>query len=627
MALIPRATFDWDLYDHFAKAFCLANPKFVRSAIEDYIRPVFQHGDIVLEVECGSNNGYMYLSKLCQGSRGACIYYQGSWLTPNEFQFLSGRETAKDWKRSIRHCGKSMKLLLNKGILTSHPIACDCNSCRNSARMNRCRLLNPYASKHRIASFIDRFKVYHSNSILQVEGMAPSINGGKIDTSSRMEENRDEKKGESFKRITEENTDSDSATNDTLLADNCKDSNKLLDKESMAAVPPKHRRKKVSSRASMTMPVKTERASPEIDRQLPTPNGSSRSGSPRSPIDPVFRPSPFPGTPPNVQSGQERLSPPRINSKSEGQMPIRNYSDFMRSLAAKYNSSSSNQPTNDYYAAGRGNYFPHFDPRFSSIKPTNPALLGLNTLGQAAAVAAAIHSKKEDVDKKCQSINFNATGPLLNPASVPMHLLNQASFGHYQMMDMSSTQALLNIVRSASSQSNHSDTRSTPKRNLESPVATSTPLDLSSMQNKKPRLDDSGNDSIQGREDIKSELLRETPVNEGTGDAGSCQGHCEEAAKEMSTWSIETVSTFVANIDLCSEYADVFKEHSIDGTALPLLTDEHLTTKLNMKLGPALKLKSTIAQKLGHCPVCLHCAHCHSSPEKKFFRNNYGLGL
>ena len=135
MALIPRATFDWDLYDHFAKAFCLANPKFVRSAIEDYIRPVFQHGDIVLEVECGSNNGYMYLSKLCQGSRGACIYYQGSWLTPNEFQFLSGRETAKDWKRSIRHCGKSMKLLLNKGILTTHPIACDCNSCRNSARM------------------------------------------------------------------------------------------------------------------------------------------------------------------------------------------------------------------------------------------------------------------------------------------------------------------------------------------------------------------------------------------------------------------------------------------------------------------------------------------------------------
>ena len=36
-----------------------------------------------------------YLSKLCQGSKGPCISFQGSWLTPNEFQYISGRETAK----------------------------------------------------------------------------------------------------------------------------------------------------------------------------------------------------------------------------------------------------------------------------------------------------------------------------------------------------------------------------------------------------------------------------------------------------------------------------------------------------------------------------------------------------
>ena len=75
----------------------------------------------------------MYLSRLCQGSKGPCIWFQEAWITPNEFQYISGRETAKDWKRSIRHCGKSMKLLLTKGILTTHPPICDCDGCRISS--------------------------------------------------------------------------------------------------------------------------------------------------------------------------------------------------------------------------------------------------------------------------------------------------------------------------------------------------------------------------------------------------------------------------------------------------------------------------------------------------------------
>lgn len=30
-----------------------------------------------------------------------------------------------------------------------------------------------------------------------------------------------------------------------------------------------------------------------------------------------------------------------------------------------------------------------------------------------------------------------------------------------------------------------------------------------------------------------------------------------------------------------------------------------------MKLGPALKLRSTLATKLGHCDICRHCVHCY----------------
>ncbi|XP_028966586.1 uncharacterized protein LOC108863881 [Galendromus occidentalis] len=87
-------------------------------------------GEVILEVECGGNKGLLYLGRLCQGSKGPCILFKGTWLTPNEFQYVSGRETAKDWKRSIRHSGKSMKLLLAKGVLSVHPPVCECAGCR-----------------------------------------------------------------------------------------------------------------------------------------------------------------------------------------------------------------------------------------------------------------------------------------------------------------------------------------------------------------------------------------------------------------------------------------------------------------------------------------------------------------
>ncbi|GIY25564.1 SAM domain-containing protein [Caerostris darwini] len=54
-----------------------------------------------------------------------------------------------------------------------------------------------------------------------------------------------------------------------------------------------------------------------------------------------------------------------------------------------------------------------------------------------------------------------------------------------------------------------------------------------------------------------------------------------------------------------------FREESIDGTTLPLITEDHLTMHFGMKLGPALKLRSTLARRIGHCAVCMHCVHCH----------------
>ncbi|CAB3374819.1 Hypothetical predicted protein [Cloeon dipterum] len=84
--------------------------------------------DVFMHVECGVLEGWLVLPLMCRGSSGHCIFHDGRWLTPNEFQSLSGRNGAKDWKRSIRHNGKSLKLLHNKGILKAHPADCDCQS-------------------------------------------------------------------------------------------------------------------------------------------------------------------------------------------------------------------------------------------------------------------------------------------------------------------------------------------------------------------------------------------------------------------------------------------------------------------------------------------------------------------
>ncbi|XP_072334045.1 sterile alpha motif domain-containing protein 11 isoform X2 [Scyliorhinus torazame] len=109
------------------------------SSVPDF-QPVFDNGEPCIEVECGENKALLYIHKLCQGSKGPSIRYRGEWLTPNEFQFVSGRETAKDWKRSIRHKGKSLKTLMSKGVLQVHPPICDCPGCRISSPVNRGRL-------------------------------------------------------------------------------------------------------------------------------------------------------------------------------------------------------------------------------------------------------------------------------------------------------------------------------------------------------------------------------------------------------------------------------------------------------------------------------------------------------
>jgi len=66
----------------------------------------------------------------CYASADGCGG-DGVWMTPNQFQRASGRGTARDWKRSIKHHGVSLKSLMSKRVLSLDAAApgCRCNLC------------------------------------------------------------------------------------------------------------------------------------------------------------------------------------------------------------------------------------------------------------------------------------------------------------------------------------------------------------------------------------------------------------------------------------------------------------------------------------------------------------------
>ncbi|XP_034733883.1 sterile alpha motif domain-containing protein 11 isoform X4 [Etheostoma cragini] len=89
-----------------------------------------------------------------------------------------------------------------------------------------------------------------------------------------------------------------------------------------------------------------------------------------------------------------------------------------------------------------------------------------------------------------------------------------------------------------------------------------------------------------------------------TGSVGGLFMDGEETAtanpvEDISKWSVEDVCGFISSLAGCAEYTQVFREQAIDGETLPLLTEEHLLNTMGLKLGPALKIRSQVARRVG----------------------------
>ncbi|NXJ63936.1 SAMD7 protein, partial [Rostratula benghalensis] len=70
--------------------------------------------------------------------------------------------------------------------------------------------------------------------------------------------------------------------------------------------------------------------------------------------------------------------------------------------------------------------------------------------------------------------------------------------------------------------------------------------------------------------------------------------------EDVRKWTVDDVYNFIISLPGCSDYAQIFKDHAIDGETLPLLTEEHLLETMGLKLGPALKIRSQVSRRLGN---------------------------
>ncbi|XP_049694294.2 polyhomeotic-like protein 3 isoform X1 [Helicoverpa armigera] len=275
-------------------------------------------------------------------------------------------------------------------------------------------------------------------------------------------------------------------------------------------------------------PVKSERLSPHDSNA-----SRSRSVTPST--------SSYPGTPP--ERGSPHAAPPASAH------PPRNYSDIMRSLAARYNSHNNN----DYFHRMNG---------FGEVRTAAPA---------------------QDTDAPLGGLFTKLASKQGGPPRLPAFPV---------MLDMSSTKTLLAISRVGRGG------RSRRKRHGAG-VPEHSPLDLSAAGEsaaKRARL--SASPSTRSDSDDRDRVS-----NDDRSDArGECL--CAEARARLSAWSVDEVCDFINTIDICAEYATNFREQRIDGSGLPLLTEDHLTGMLQMKLGPALKLRAVLSRRLEPCAAC-----------------------
>ncbi|XP_041626212.1 sterile alpha motif domain-containing protein 11 isoform X3 [Vulpes vulpes] len=587
-------------------------------------QPLLDNGEPCIEVECGANRALLYVRKLCQGSKGPSIRHRGEWLTPNEFQFVSGRETAKDWKRSIRHKGKSLKTLMSKGILQVHPPICDCPGCRISSPVNRGRL----ADKRTVALPTAR--------VLKKE-LTPSFSAsdGDSDGSGPACGRRPGLKQEDTPhvRIMKRRVHTHWDVNISFRETSCSQDSDLPTlissvHRSRHLVMPEHQSRCEFQRGGVEIGLgaagdllgKRLGRSPHISSDCPLEK-KARSKSPQETLLlPEFGPNMAP------EDHYRRLVS-ALSEASTFEDPQRLYHlglpshDLLRvrqevaaaavrspsALEVHLPSSTTGQRRKQGLAQHREGTVPAGTPSFSERELSQPP--PLLSPQNAPHIALGPHLRPPFLgvpSALCQTPGYG----FLPPAQAEMLARQQELL---RKQNLARLEMSAELLRQKELESAH-------RPQLLAPEATLRPSDGAEELQRRGAMLVLRHSSAPllalppqgppgpGPPTPPREPVRRAPRKGGPSPASAhsstmgglfMDGEEATAPEDLSKWTVDDVCSFVGGLSGCGEYAPVFREQGIDGETLPLLTEEHLLTTMGLKLGPALKIRAQVAKRLG----------------------------
>ncbi|XP_028966582.1 sterile alpha motif domain-containing protein 11-like [Galendromus occidentalis] len=304
-------------------------------------------------------------------------------------------------------------------------------------------------------------------------------------------------------------------------------------------------------------------------------------------------PTPNPGSSPSAPPGSGAFSTAQLKHVEAMMSSNRNYSEYMRSLAAKYNSA-----TNDS--------FPSSSPFCPPTPPMRPPLPRSPDCPPSPASRPAIGSHSS-----ARAAADRHPSPQRSPPS------------SFTLADFPSSQTLLNLVRThAQSSQLESYLKGAVKRSSSS-TQEGDPLDLSlsgppMKSARSPSLSPASTKEHHSYLGVQQDLQPDSRTSRCS--SAGCPNR-EHQSKFLARWSVDDVVNFVQSIDVCASYAEKFRDQSIDGSILSVLTEDHLTAYMGMRLGPAIKLRQGLANMTGHCSVCLHCLHCRGPPKSPIAPN------
>ncbi|XP_042851914.1 sterile alpha motif domain-containing protein 11 isoform X5 [Panthera tigris] len=531
-------------------------------------QPLLDNGEPCIEVECGANRALLYVRKLCQGSKGPSIRHRGEWLTPNEFQFVSGRETAKDWKRSIRHKGKSLKTLMSKGILQVHPPICDCPGCRISSPVNRGRL----ADKRTVALPTARvLKKELTTSFSATDGDSDG-NGPAYGQRPGLKQ-EDTPHVRIMKRRVHTHWDVNISFRETSCSQDS-DLPTLISSvhRSRHLVMPEHQSRCEFQRGGVEIGLG---AAGDLLGKRPgrTPHVSSEC-----PLEKKARSKP----------PQETLLLPELGPSMAPE------DHYRRLVSALSEAGTFEDPQRLYHLGLPSHDLLRVRQEVAAASVRSPSGLEVHlpssTAGQRRKQGLAQH-REGTVPAGTPSFSereLSQPPPLLSPQNAPHIALGP----HLRPPFLG--------VPSALCQTPGGDARPAAGAPAEAePGPTGDVGRAAASEGAGERAPA----AAAGAGSHPAPRRRRRGVAAARGHAGTMgglfmDGEETTAPEDLSKWTVDDVCSFVGGLSGCGEYAPVFREQGIDGETLPLLTEEHLLTTMGLKLGPALKIRAQTNQRM-----------------------------